>query len=200
MSALGGKADIARAGGTGKKYDRGDARSCGAAIFKPSFRCFGARSSKRGPKSVAELVALPADPQRSAARRAATELPPPPFHLSPEMGSWWSEVLTDHEIDSHRLRTLQAEAEAWDRKEEAQIALAKHGLSYTDDKGMIRAEKYFHFRTSTHKPTPMAISFAAPEKPKITNADLKLLPLNASNERHQRSRLESVARSFSNMG
>ena len=33
---------------------------------------------------------------------------------------------------------LQAAAEAWDLYQHARAELAKHGLTYTDDKGMIR--------------------------------------------------------------
>jgi phage terminase small subunit len=65
-------------------------------------------------------------------------LPPPP-HLSEATQSWWTAVLRDSQIKPHQLRTLQAAAESWDLKERAREALAKHGLSYTDDKGMIRA-------------------------------------------------------------
>ena len=44
------------------------------------------------------------------------------------------------------------------------------------------AEKYFHFQTSTYKTDFNGYIICSPEKPKITNADLKPLTLNASNE------------------
>lgn len=47
-------------------------------------------------------------------------------------------MLEEYEVAEHALRTLQAIAEAWDRKEEARKALSKHGLTFTDDHGMIR--------------------------------------------------------------
>jgi len=34
---------------------------------------------------------------------------------------------------------LQAAGEAWDRYQQARTALAEHGLTFTDDKGMVRA-------------------------------------------------------------
>ncbi len=42
-------------------------------------------------------------------------------------------------IEQHRLRALQVAAEAFDRKEQARIAVEKYGLVYTDPKGMVRA-------------------------------------------------------------
>ena len=43
------------------------------------------------------------------------------------------------DLPPHQCRTLQCAAEAWDRKEQARLALAKEGLSYVDPKGMVRA-------------------------------------------------------------
>jgi hypothetical protein len=42
------------------------------------------------------------------------------------------------------------------------------------------AEKYFHFQTSTYKTDSNGYIICSPEKPKITNADLGPLTLNAS--------------------
>jgi phage terminase small subunit len=96
---------------------------------------------KRGPQSAAELLSLAPLRQARAAKRAATvgDEPSPPSHLSAEMRDFWTATLTEHTIDAHRLGTLQAACEAWDRKEQARRELGKSGLSYTDDKGMIRA-------------------------------------------------------------
>jgi hypothetical protein len=44
------------------------------------------------------------------------------------------------------------------------------------------AEKYFHFQTSTYKTDSNGYIICSPEKPKITNADLGLLTLNASDQ------------------
>jgi phage terminase small subunit len=95
---------------------------------------------KRGRKSEAELVALSVVRPRIGADRetASHDRPEPPGHLSTATKAWWNGVLQDYEVQDHALRTLQAIAEAWDRKEEARKALAKHGLTYTDDHGMVR--------------------------------------------------------------
>ena len=43
----------------------------------------------------------------------------------------------DHLAD-HHLRLLQAASEAWDRCQQARIAVAENGLTFTDDRGMVR--------------------------------------------------------------
>jgi phage terminase small subunit len=65
--------------------------------------------------------------------------PPPPNHLQPETAAWWRDVVAEFAFEQHQYRTLQCGAEAFDRKEQARQILAREGLSYTDDKGMIRA-------------------------------------------------------------
>jgi len=47
------------------------------------------------------------------------------------------------------------------------------------DEAVDAAEKYFHFQTSTYKTDANGYVICSPEKPKITNADLKQLTLNA---------------------
>jgi len=93
----------------------------------------------RGRKSIAELHAISIARNASAQRSASNELPQAPSHLSAETKTWWDMVLAEHELESHQLRTLQAACESWDRKEEARKAIAKHGLSYVDDRNMVRA-------------------------------------------------------------
>ena len=44
------------------------------------------------------------------------------------------------------------------------------------------AEKYFHFQTSTYKTDSNGYIICSPEKPKITNANLGPLTLNASDQ------------------
>jgi len=45
----------------------------------------------------------------------------------------------DYLLEPHHLRLLQAAVEAWDRYQQARAALAKHGLTFEDEKGMVRA-------------------------------------------------------------
>jgi hypothetical protein len=52
------------------------------------------------------------------------------------------------------------------------------------DEAVDAAEKYFHFQTSNYKTDSNGYIICSPEKPKIINADLKPLTLNASNEGH----------------
>ena len=48
------------------------------------------------------------------------------------------------------------------------------------DQAVDAAEKYFHFQNSTYKTDSNGYIICSPEKPKITNADLKPLILNAA--------------------
>lgn len=63
----------------------------------------------------------------------------PPAHLSPASARWFAGVLKDYELAPHHIRLLTLAAEAWDRCVEARIAIARHGLSFTDNKGCPRA-------------------------------------------------------------
>jgi len=65
-------------------------------------------------------------------------LPPAPHHLSPEMQRWWQTENEKFEFGTHQLRLLELACGAWDRAEQARLALAEHGLTYRDDKGGIR--------------------------------------------------------------
>jgi P27 family predicted phage terminase small subunit len=96
---------------------------------------------KRGPKSAAELSTI--GPVRSASphkrSKSGGKLPSPPEHLQPSTKVWWNALVADYEFKPHDLQTLQAAAESWDRYQQARQALAEHGLTYVDSKGMIRA-------------------------------------------------------------
>ena len=96
---------------------------------------------RRGPKSIYELAAIPANRTATAHDQPATvdKLTPPPDHLQPATKAWWTAVIAHFDLQPHQLRTLQAAAESWDRKEQAREALTVHGLVYTDGKGMVRA-------------------------------------------------------------
>ena len=50
------------------------------------------------------------------------------------------------------------------------------------DEAVNAAEKYFHFQTSTYKTDSNGYVIGSPEKPKITNANLGPLTLNASDQ------------------
>jgi phage terminase small subunit len=97
---------------------------------------------QRGRKSAAHVATITSLRRVPAADRFKADSgppPPPPEHLRPATKAWWLAVLDDFELARHEYRTLQVAAEAWDRKEQAREAVIAHGLTFTDDKGMIRA-------------------------------------------------------------
>jgi phage terminase small subunit len=110
----------------------------------------------RGPKSFAEqVITQQGRLARSAARKARSParkpsstpqkshqvIPasqPPPKHLKPETREWWRTIISAFELEQHQYRTLLIAAEALDRRELARSALKKHGMVYTDEKGVVR--------------------------------------------------------------
>src|SRR5689334_16685248 len=92
----------------------------------------------RGRKSGAELSVLQAVPVQERPRPAESRQKPP-AHLSESTVAWWRAVVRDYDLEPHHLRLLQAACEAWDRYQQARMALAEHGLTFTDEKGMVRA-------------------------------------------------------------
>jgi P27 family predicted phage terminase small subunit len=101
---------------------------------------------QRGRKSAAKLAVIVAnvpasdhDRRRSSNNRALSSRDLPPSHLSDATKQWWAAIVSEHQLGEHELRVLTIACEAFDRREQAREALNKHGLSYTDDKGMVRA-------------------------------------------------------------
>jgi hypothetical protein len=76
--------------------------------------------------------AAPAPKPASPARPAA------PAGLSPAMARWWDQVLKEHELEPHRLHLLMLAARAFDRCEEARVAIAQKGTTYEDRFGAPR--------------------------------------------------------------
>ena len=55
------------------------------------------------------------------------------------MQRWWREIVREHElVEPHRLRLLELAARAYDRCEQARIAIAEHGVTYLDRFGAPR--------------------------------------------------------------
>jgi phage terminase small subunit len=96
---------------------------------------------KRGPKSFAEqALILPI--QRAKVHDSvviASDPTQPPGHLSADTKTWWLAVIAENDLEPHQLRTLQCAGEAWDRYQQARQGLATGGLTFADDKGMIRS-------------------------------------------------------------
>jgi phage terminase small subunit len=94
--------------------------------------------AKRGRKSRAELALIGANRIRSSDSLIASVDEPAPAYLSAATKAWWCGVVRNHHLEPHQYRVLEAAAEAWDLMETARAALAKHGLSYVDNRGMVR--------------------------------------------------------------
>jgi phage terminase small subunit len=95
----------------------------------------------RGRKSAAELALAGQSWLANEHDRPypARYLPEPPGHLRQETQAWWASVVAAYEFQPHEYRSLLVACEAWDRKEQAREAISQHGLSYIDEKGMVRA-------------------------------------------------------------
>lgn len=63
----------------------------------------------------------------------------PPQHLSPASAAWFSAVVKDYLLEPHHVRLLTLASQAWDRAEQARLAIAEHGLTHTDRFGTPRA-------------------------------------------------------------
>jgi len=66
-------------------------------------------------------------------------IPKPPNYLSDTMQHWWKTVLKNWELESHHIRLLETACSAWDRAEQARVAIASEGLTISDAKGNTRA-------------------------------------------------------------
>jgi P27 family predicted phage terminase small subunit len=89
----------------------------------------------RGRKSAAELSVVPfksAPPKRQAPQT-------PPSHLQAKTKEWWRLVAADFQLEKYQFAVLQSACEAWDLYQHARAKLATNGLTFTDNKGMIRA-------------------------------------------------------------
>ena len=65
--------------------------------------------------------------------------PQPPAHLSAASKKWWHSVVSEFVMSDTDMRVLQAACESLDAAEAARKVLVKQGTTYTDDKGIIRA-------------------------------------------------------------
>ena len=64
--------------------------------------------------------------------RSRTNAIKPPKHLRPATRRWFAAVLENYELEEHHVRLLVLAAEAWDRCEQARLALAEHGTTFLD--------------------------------------------------------------------
>jgi phage terminase small subunit len=65
--------------------------------------------------------------------------PKAPTHLSPPTAAWYCEVMSAFELEAHHEHLLRLACEALDRCEQAREALATHGMTHTDARGVVRA-------------------------------------------------------------
>ena len=69
----------------------------------------------------------------------AKSTPRAPAHLRPETRAWWISVVREFVLDAHHRMVLTTAATAWDRMAECREALAEHGLTFIDPKGVTKA-------------------------------------------------------------
>lgn len=58
--------------------------------------------------------------------------------LRPATRAWVKQILDEYELESQHEKQLLVAARAWDRILDAREALAAHGMTYEDGKGVIR--------------------------------------------------------------
>jgi phage terminase small subunit len=63
----------------------------------------------------------------------------PPSHLSPQMATWWRQVVAENALEPHHLLLLQSACESFDRAQSARLQLAAEGLTTIDKSGIRRA-------------------------------------------------------------
>jgi hypothetical protein len=73
-----------------------------------------------------------------APKPAPPARPAPPDDLSPTMQAWWRAMVAEHELEPHRLHLLMLAARAFDRCEQARLAIAKDGTTWLDRFGAPR--------------------------------------------------------------
>jgi P27 family predicted phage terminase small subunit len=93
--------------------------------------------AQRGRKSAASLAIV--RPVAAVPPPMPRNLPVPPCHLSKDAAAWWNDVVRDFALEPHHLKLLQAACEAWDRAQLAREAVAKHGLTFEDASGNVKA-------------------------------------------------------------
>jgi len=55
-----------------------------------------------------------------------------PGHLREPTRRWWRQVASDYVLEPHHLRLLTLAGSAWDRCQQARVAIAEHGLIFLD--------------------------------------------------------------------
>ena len=65
-------------------------------------------------------------------------LPTAPAHLGEATRAWWTSIVAEWDLDARHIRLLGLAGEAFDRAEQARVALAEHGITYTDRFGTPR--------------------------------------------------------------
>jgi len=76
----------------------------------------------------------PSKPRQTSAPAAQQ----PPKHLSRETKAWWKMIVDSYELEDHQYKILLMACETLDRREPARALLRKYGLTFTDDRGMVK--------------------------------------------------------------
>jgi phage terminase small subunit len=86
----------------------------------------------RGRKSTYDFI----EPVSTAEKSRSTPLgESAPGHLAPAMRDWWTSVVSEVDLEPHRLRVLEAACGAWDRMVQAREAVAIHGMTFEGKDG-----------------------------------------------------------------
>ena len=57
----------------------------------------------------------------------------PPEHLTESTRTWFADVCSRYELESHHLRLLTLAGEAWDRCNQARMTIDREGLVFMDN-------------------------------------------------------------------
>lgn len=66
------------------------------------------------------------------AKSKALAPPRPPKHLRKPTQTWFKDVLTDYDLESHHVRLLTLAGEAWDRGQAAREVIDQDGMTFND--------------------------------------------------------------------
>ncbi|HUW09670.1 MAG TPA: P27 family phage terminase small subunit [Anaerolineae bacterium] len=78
-------------------------------------------------------------PEEEGKKRRAETTPRAPGHLTRTTRSWWRQVMSEYELESHHIKLLTLACEAWDRTQQARKILLKEGLVQIDRFGQKKA-------------------------------------------------------------
>lgn len=61
-----------------------------------------------------------------------------PSHLSPAMKEFYKRIVSDYDLEPHRLRLLKQACECFDRAESARLEIETNGITFKDKFGQLK--------------------------------------------------------------